>query len=89
MIAEAKKQAAAGSIIYLWWHMLRPTEDEPGKAGSSWSDSVQARLSDDQWQELFTSDSPHRRWEKYMDTAAAYLKQLPGRAHRRPMAPHA
>jgi len=77
MIAEAKKQAAAGSIIYLCWHMLRPTEDEPGKPGSSWSGSVQARLSDDQWQELITSDSPlHQRWEKYMDTAAAYLKQL-------------
>ena len=44
MIAEARKQAAAGSIVYLCWHMLRPTEDEPGKPGSSWSGSVQARL---------------------------------------------
>ena len=77
MIAEAKKQSAAGSIIYLCWHMLRPTEDEPGKPGASWSGSVQARLSDEQWQELIASDSPlHQRWEKYMDTAAAYLKQL-------------
>ena len=77
MIAEAKKQAAAGSIVYLCWHMLRPTEDEPGKPGASWSGSVQAKLTDDQWQELITSDSPlHHRWEKYMDTAAAYLKQL-------------
>ncbi|HEY9139852.1 MAG TPA: glycosyl hydrolase [Bryobacteraceae bacterium] len=77
MIAEAKKQAAAGSIIYLCWHMLRPTEDEPGKPGASWRDSVQARLSDDQWEELITPDTPlHKRWEKYMDTAAVYLKQL-------------
>ena len=77
MIAEAKKQAAAGSIIYLCWHMLRPTEDEPGKPGASWSGSVQARLSDDQWAELITPDTPlHKRWEKYMDTAAGYLKQL-------------
>jgi len=77
MIQEAEKQAAAGSIIYLCWHMLRPTEDEPGKPGASWSGSVQARLSDDQWLELIASDSPlHQRWEKYMDTAAAYLKQL-------------
>jgi mannan endo-1,4-beta-mannosidase len=77
MIAEAKKQAAAGSIIYLCWHMLRPTEDEPGKPGSSWSGSVQAKLTEDQWQELIASDSPlHQRWEKYMDTAASYLKQL-------------
>jgi mannan endo-1,4-beta-mannosidase len=83
MIEEAKKQAAAGSIITLCWHMLRPTEDEPGKAGEngrpspSWSGSVQARLADEQWLELIASDSPlHQRWEKYMDTAAAFLKQL-------------
>ena len=83
MIAEAKKQSAAGSIIYLCWHMLRPTEDEPGKAGENgrasafWSGSVQAKLTEDQWQELIASDSPlHQRWEKYIDTAAAYLKQL-------------
>lgn len=77
MIAEAKKQAAAGSIIYLCWHMLRPTEDEPGKPGASWSGSVQAKLTEDQWQALIASDSPlHQRWEKYMDTAAAYLKEL-------------
>jgi hypothetical protein len=57
--------------------MLRPTEDEPGKPGSSWSGSVQAKLTEDQWQELIASDSPlHQRWEKYMDTVAVYLKQL-------------
>jgi len=77
MIEEAKRQYAAGSIIYLCWHMLRPTEDEPGTPGTSWSGSVQARLTDDQWLELITSDSPlHQRWEKYMDTAAGFLKQL-------------
>jgi mannan endo-1,4-beta-mannosidase len=77
MIEEAKKQAAAGSIVYLCWHMLRPTEDEPGQPGASWRGSVQARLTDDQWQDLITSDTPlHQRWEKYMDTAAGYLKQL-------------
>jgi mannan endo-1,4-beta-mannosidase len=83
MIEEAKKQYAAGSIIYLCWHMMRPTEDEPGKANPSggtseaWRGSVQARLNDDQWLELITSDSPlHQRWEKYMDTAAGFLKQL-------------
>jgi mannan endo-1,4-beta-mannosidase len=77
MIEEAKKQAKAGSIIYLCWHMLRPTEDEPGKPGASWKGSVQARLSDDQWEELITPGTPlHTRWEKYMDTAAGYLKQL-------------
>jgi mannan endo-1,4-beta-mannosidase len=83
MIEEARKQAAAGSIITLCWHMLRPTEDEPGKAGEngrpspSWSGSVQAKLTDEQWMELITSDSPlHQRWEAYVDTAAGYLRQL-------------
>lgn len=77
MIAEAKKQYKAGSIIYLCWHMLRPTEDEPGKPGNAWKDSVQARLTDEQWMELIASDSPlHQRWEKYIDTAAKFLKEL-------------
>ena len=77
MIEEAKRQYAAGSIIYFCWHMLRPTEDEPGEPGASWGGSVQARLTDEQWLDLITSDSPlHQRWEKYMDTAAGYLKQL-------------
>jgi mannan endo-1,4-beta-mannosidase len=77
MIAEAKKQAKAGSIIYLCWHMMRPTEDEPGQPGASWKNSVQARLTDDQWEELITPGTPlHTRWEKYIDTAAGYLKQL-------------
>ena len=67
MIEEAKKQYAAGSIIYLCWHMLRPTEDEPGQPGASWAGSVQAKLTDDQWLELITSDSAlHQRWERYM-----------------------
>jgi mannan endo-1,4-beta-mannosidase len=77
LIEEAKRQHAAGSIIYFCWHMLRPTEDEPGQPGASWGGSVQAKLTDEQWLELITSDSPlHQRWEKYMDTAAVYLKQL-------------
>jgi mannan endo-1,4-beta-mannosidase len=79
MIEEAKRQHAAGSIIYFCWHMMRPTEDEPGKAAGTeaWRSSVQAPLTEEQWQELISSDSPlHKRWEKYMDTAAVYLKQL-------------
>jgi mannan endo-1,4-beta-mannosidase len=77
IIEEAKKQYAAGSIIYLCWHMLRPTDDEPGIPDVSWRGSVQAKLTDEQWEELITSDTPlHKRWEKYMDTAAEFLKQL-------------
>ena len=42
MIEEAKKQYAAGSIVYLCWHMLRPTEDEPGKADPAGGGPAQA-----------------------------------------------
>ena len=64
MIEEAKKQSAAGSIITLCWHMLRPTEDEPGKAdpngrmSPSWRGSVQAKLTDEQWLELIRPIRP-------------------------------
>src|ERR1051326_8327276 len=76
MIEEAKRQSAAGSIIYLCWHMMKPTDEEPGP-DDAFRTSVQTRLTDDQWLELIASDSPlHRRWEKYMDTAAGFLKQL-------------
>ena len=48
-----------------------------GRAGESSRGSVQAKLTDDQWQEPITPDTPlHQRWEKYIDTAAVYLKQL-------------
>jgi Glycosyl hydrolase family 26 len=77
MIEEAKRQAAAGSLIYLCWHMVRPTEDEPVQPGIGWRESVQAHLTDEQWTELVTSDTPlHKRWEHYVDTAAEYLQQL-------------
>ena len=63
--------------------MLRPTEDEPGKAdlngrtSPNWRGSVQAKLTDEQWLELIL---PIRlctiHWEKYIDTAAGFHKQL-------------
>jgi len=77
MIEEAKRQYAAGSIITLMWHVVRPTDDEPVKPGAGWRGSVQAKLTDEQWQDLITPDTPlHKRWERYIDTVAAYLKQL-------------
>jgi len=84
MIEEAKRHTRR-SIIIVCWHMLRPTEDEPGAPGASWSGSVQARLTDDQWLELITSDSPlHRRWRKYMDTPRL-SEAARGRAHSGPV----
>jgi hypothetical protein len=47
IIGEAKKQHAAGSIITLMWHAVRPVDDEP----NGWKESVQNRLTAEQWNE--------------------------------------
>jgi mannan endo-1,4-beta-mannosidase len=77
MIEEAKRQHAAGSIITLMWHVVRPMDDEPVLPGVGWKESVQNKLNDAQWNELITPGTElHRRWEAYIDTAAGYLKRL-------------
>lgn len=77
MIEEAKKQHAAGSIITLMWHAVRPIEDEPVQPGAGWKGSVQARLSDDQWAALTTPGTElNRRWLAQLDNVAKYLKRL-------------
>ena len=77
MIEEAKRQYAAGSIITLMWHVVRPIDDEPVQPGIGWRGSVQNKLTDFEWNELITPGTDlHRRWEAYIDTAAGYLKRL-------------
>jgi mannan endo-1,4-beta-mannosidase len=73
IIAECKRQYAAGAIITLCWHAVRPTEDEP----VTFRQSVQGKLTDAQWNELITPGTPlHRRWCDQVDVIAGYLKQL-------------
>lgn len=73
MIEEAKRQHAAGSIITLMWHVVRPVDDEP----SGWKDSVQNRLTNFEWSELLNPETNlHKRWQAQIDTAALYLKRL-------------
>jgi mannan endo-1,4-beta-mannosidase len=77
MIEEARRQYAAGSIITLMWHVVRPIDDEPVKPFTGWKGSIQNKLSDLEWNELITPGTEiHRRWEKHIDTAAGYLKKL-------------
>lgn len=77
MIEEAKKQYAAGSIITLMWHAVRPTEDEPVQPGAGWRGSVQAKLTNDQWAALTTPGTElNRRWLAQLDNVAKYLKRL-------------
>jgi len=73
MIEEARRQHAAGSIITLMWHVVRPVDNEP----STWRESVQGKLSDFEWRELMTPGTNlHRRWMAQIDTAAGHLKKL-------------
>lgn len=77
MIAEAIRQHAAGSIITLMWHVVRPTDDEPVQPGIGWRQSVQNRLNDDEWAALVTPGTAlNRRWLAQIDTIAPYLKRL-------------
>jgi len=77
MIEEAKRQYAAGSIVTLMWHVVRPIDDEPVQPGIGWRGSVQNKLTDFEWSELLTPGTDlHLRWEAYIDTAAGYLKRL-------------
>lgn len=77
MIEEARKQFAAGSIITLMWHAIRPLEDEPVQPGAGWKGSVQAKLTDDQWASLTTPGTElNRRWLAQLDVVARYLKRL-------------
>lgn len=77
MIAEAIRQHAAGSIITLMWHVVRPTDDEPVQPGTGWRQSVQNRLNNDEWAALTTPGTAlNRRWIAQIDTIAPYLKKL-------------
>lgn len=73
VIDEAVRQWQQGSIVTLMWHACRPVDEEP----CGWRESVQADLSDAQWQDLLTPGTEvHRRWTAQVDTVASYLKQL-------------
>lgn len=77
MIEEAIKQHAAGSIITLMWHAVRPIDDEPVQPGSGWRGSIQAKLTDDQWAALTTPGTElNRRWLAQLDVVAGHLKRL-------------
>lgn len=73
IVRETIKKHQAGHIVTLMWHAGRPTDNPP----FDWKGSIQADLSDAEWQELTTPGTPlHQRWEKQVDAVAAYLKQL-------------
>lgn len=74
VIAEAKRQHAAGSIITLMWHAVRPTGEEP----ATFDDNICAgQLSDEDWHDVLTPGTPvHSRWERQVDVVAHLLAEL-------------
>lgn len=71
---EAKKQHAAGSIITLMWHAVRPTEDEPVTFLGSICNGI---LPEEQWRDLLQEGTEvHDRWLGQVDVIAGFLAQL-------------
>jgi mannan endo-1,4-beta-mannosidase len=73
IVDEAIQKYHEGYIIVLMWHAVRPIEDEPVK----FKDSIQGKLTDQQWQDLITPGTEiNERWKSQMDVIAWFLKQL-------------
>lgn len=74
VIDEAKLQHAAGSIITLMWHAVRPTEEEP----VTFLDSIcNGMLDQADWDDLLTEGTEvHTRWVRQVDVIATLLAQL-------------
>jgi mannan endo-1,4-beta-mannosidase len=73
IVDEAIQKYREGYIIILMWHAVRPIEDEPVK----FKDSIQGKLTDQQWQDLITPETEiNERWKSQVDVIAWFLKQL-------------
>jgi mannan endo-1,4-beta-mannosidase len=73
IVDEAIKKYKEGFIITLMWHQGRPIDNPP----YGWKESVQAKLTDDQWKALTTEGTDlNQKWLAQIDVVAGYLKQL-------------
>lgn len=73
VVDEAIRQWDQGSLVTLMWHACRPVDEEP----CGWKESVQADLSEEEWNDLLTPGTTvHERWKAQVDVVASYLKQL-------------
>jgi mannan endo-1,4-beta-mannosidase len=73
LVDEAIRRNAEGFIITIMWHAVRPIDDEP----VTFHDSVQGKLTDDQWHDLITPGTEiNERWKSQVDVIAWHLKQL-------------
>jgi mannan endo-1,4-beta-mannosidase len=73
IVDEAIERNSEGFIITIMWHAIRPIEDEP----VDFRESIQGKLTDEQWQDLITSGTViNERWKSQVDVIAWFLKQL-------------
>jgi mannan endo-1,4-beta-mannosidase len=73
MVAEAKRQWAAGSLVNIMYHACPPTQGE----ACNWDGGVLSHLSDAQWKELLTDGSAlNRVWKTRLDAITPYLQDL-------------
>jgi len=76
LMEEIYQQHAAGRIIVMTYHQASPTVGEP----CGFEDGVQAKLTEEDWEDLFQPGTPLRIvWEKHVDRLAVALKHLESR----------
>jgi mannose/cellobiose epimerase-like protein (N-acyl-D-glucosamine 2-epimerase family) len=73
IVQEAYAKYKEGYIVTLMWHAGRPKDDPP----FGWKESIQAKLTDQEWRELTTPGTElHSRWLNQVDAVAGYLNEL-------------
>ena len=74
MIKQARKQYRQGAVVNIMWHACPPGPGEP----CAWDPGLLNQLlTDAQWQELVTDDTPlNKAWKARMDGIAVYLQYL-------------
>lgn len=73
MADEALLQWKKGAIVNIMWHACNPALEEP----CSWEGGVLSKLTDEQWKEITTDNSPlNRKWKERVDAVSVYLQFL-------------
>ena len=73
LVQTAYKKFKEGYMITLMWHVGRPQDDPP----FGWKESVQAKLTDKEWEELITPGTTlNARWLSRVDSIAKFLNEL-------------
>jgi mannan endo-1,4-beta-mannosidase len=70
---EAKKQFAAGCVVTLMWHAVRPVEEEP----TTFKEGICGKITNHEWADLLTPGTAvYNRWKRQVDVIGEFLGQL-------------